>query len=70
MKANKILAWILILSIIPIFFEIIMFMAQTPMPRVEQFPLYVQPIIWGLIVDAFGILLFLGIKWAIDKLIE
>lgn len=45
-------------------------MAQTPMPRVEQFPLYVQPIIWGLIVDAFGILLFLGIKWAIDKLIE
>lgn len=49
--------------ILPLMFELIMFILQTPMPRVEMFPLYIQPIIWGVILDVFAIIIILIIKY-------
>lgn len=56
---------LLVCCILPLMFELIMFVVQTPMPRVEMFPLYIQPIIWGGILDVYAILIMLIIKYVV-----
>ncbi len=67
-ETKSFIALFLIMSFIPLILEIVMFMVQIPMPRVERFPLYVQPLIWGYGLSLFGLIIFLGGKFIIDNI--
>lgn len=59
-------AWVMFSMLFPIAFLFLQLAIMKPMPHVESFNIYVQPLLWGLIFDAFlGLILlvsYIGFK--------
>lgn len=67
LKLRKILGIFVISLLLPITLLFLQLVIQKPMPLVEDFNLYIQPILWGLLFDIFVLIIF-GIIYLFEYL--